>query len=91
LQIQAAFHDPAPIRLIAWENEQNKRLNEIFENQNSDEIVLLIGPEGGFSQQEVQSAISLGWIPFSLGKRILRMETAAIVACALILHQNDDI
>ncbi len=91
VEIQAAFHDPAPIRLMAWENEQNIRLNDIFENQNFSEISLLIGPEGGFSEQEVQSAKSLGWIPFSLGKRILRMETAVIVASALILHQSGDI
>jgi 16S rRNA (uracil1498-N3)-methyltransferase len=91
LQIQAAFHDPAPIRLIAWENEQNRRLNDIFENQNSSEISLLIGPEGGFGEPEIQAAQSKGWIPFSLGKRILRMETAAIVACALILHQMGEI
>jgi 16S rRNA (uracil1498-N3)-methyltransferase len=91
LQIQAAIHDPAPIRLFAWENEQNQRLNDLFENQNSAEISLLIGPEGGFSEQEVESANSLGWIPFSLGKRILRMETAAVVASALILNQCGDI
>lgn len=90
LPIQNAFHDPAPIRLIAWENELDNRLNDIFENQNSTEISLLIGPEGGFSEQEVESANSMGWIPFSLGKRILRMETAAIVACSLILHQCGD-
>lgn len=91
VQIQAAFHDLAPIRLIAWENELNRRLDDIFINQESAEISLLIGPEGGFREQEVQSANSLGWIPFSLGKRILRMETAAIVACALILHYGGDI
>jgi len=89
--IQTALYDPAPIRLIAWENEQNRRLNDIFPNQNSAEISLLIGPEGGFSEQEIQSAQSKGWIPFSLGKRILRMETAAIVASALILHYCGDI
>jgi len=91
VQIQAAFHDPAPIRLIAWENEQNSHLDDIFINQESAEISLLIGPEGGFSEQEIQAAQSLGWVPFSLGKRILRMETAVIVACALILHKSGDI
>jgi len=91
VQIQAAFHDLAPIRLIAWENEQNRHLDDIFINQESAEISLLIGPEGGFSEQEIQAAQSLGWVPFSLGKRILRMETAVIVACALILHKSGDI
>ncbi len=86
IPIQEAFNDPAPLRLIAWENEQNRGLNDIFTNQNSAEVTLLIGPEGGFSEPEIQAAQSKGWIPFSLGKRILRMETAAIVASALILH-----
>lgn len=89
--IQIAFGDPGPLRLIAWENEQNRGLNDIFPNQKSVEVTLLIGPEGGFSDQEIQAAQSKGWIPFSLGKRILRIETAAIVASALILHQTGDI
>jgi 16S rRNA (uracil1498-N3)-methyltransferase len=54
-------------------------------------IHLLIGPEGGFSKEEVSLAVSKGLITASLGKRILRAETAAISAVALIQFLLGDI
>ena len=50
-------------------------------------VGLWIGPEGGFSNREVDLARSAGWIPFSLGRRILRTETAAVVASGLVLYE----
>ena len=50
-------------------------------------IAALIGPEGGFSDDEASQAIDQGWRPVSLGQRILRMETAAISLAALILYE----
>ncbi len=50
-------------------------------------VAVLIGPEGGFSEEEVQQAMNAGFKPVTLGKRILRMETAAIVTAALIFHE----
>ena len=52
---------------------------------------LFIGPEGGFNSKEMSLMIKEGVKPFNLGRRILRMETAAIVASALILFQSGDI
>ncbi|MBN1560208.1 16S rRNA (uracil(1498)-N(3))-methyltransferase [candidate division KSB1 bacterium] len=49
-------------------------------------ITLYIGPEGGFSEEEVQQAQEFGVLPISLGKRRLRSETAALVASIKILH-----
>ncbi|HEX3150799.1 MAG TPA: 16S rRNA (uracil(1498)-N(3))-methyltransferase [Gemmataceae bacterium] len=43
-------------------------------------LTIAIGPEGGFSDEEVAAALAVGWEPFSLGPRILRVETAAIAA-----------
>jgi 16S rRNA (uracil1498-N3)-methyltransferase len=51
------------------------------------EIGVFIGPEGGFSEEEIALAKASGCIPVDLGKRILRMETAAITAAALILYE----
>jgi 16S rRNA (uracil1498-N3)-methyltransferase len=48
---------------------------------------LFIGPEGGFSPAEIQSAQTQGVLPIGLGRRILRTETAAIVAASLILYE----
>ena len=50
-------------------------------------VALLIGPEGGFSEREVELAKEKGVTPITLGPRILRTETAAIVASALVLYE----
>jgi len=54
-------------------------------------VALLIGPEGGFTDKEVQLAQASGASPISLGRRILRTETAAVVASALILHELEEL
>ena len=54
-------------------------------------VALLIGPEGGFSATEVAAAQNVGFLPISLGPRILRTETAAIVAAALVQSYLGDL
>ena len=49
-------------------------------------VVALIGPEGGFTDDEVETALAEGWQPISLGRRILRTETAALKIAASILR-----
>jgi 16S rRNA (uracil1498-N3)-methyltransferase len=76
--------------LIAWEKEAAASLDECLPKGSSDRpvtIAALIGPEGGFSDDEASQAIDQGWRPVSLGQRILRMETAAISLAALILYE----
>jgi 16S rRNA (uracil1498-N3)-methyltransferase len=59
-------------------------------------MALLVGPEGGFTEDELERGRASGAIPFYLGPRILRTETAAVVAASLILYElgqmqpNDD-
>ena len=50
-------------------------------------IAALVGPEGGFTDEEADQATDQGWQPVSLGQRILRMETAAISLATLILYE----
>lgn len=71
-------------KILAWEGEDKKPLSQII-NKDTDELHLFIGPEGGFSPSEVELAKQSGLTLVSLGKRILRAETAAIAACSLIL------
>ena len=52
-----------------------------------EKIAVFIGPEGGFSENELEVLTSKGAKPFSLGKRILRTETAAICTPAIILYE----
>ena len=54
-------------------------------------ILLLIGPEGGFARQEVELAEGVGFIPFGLGRNILRSETAALIASALLMVELENL
>ncbi len=63
-------------RLFAHPDGQPLPVTEIAP---ADSIVLAVGPEGGFTDEEVSQAIDAGWQTVSLGKRILRIETAALV------------
>lgn len=50
-------------------------------------VLLLVGPEAGFTEEEKESAISSGFVPITLGPRRLRTETAAQILPALVLHE----
>jgi 16S rRNA (uracil1498-N3)-methyltransferase len=58
--------------------------------RGSSSIGLMIGPEGGFTPEEVALACDKGALPIHLGPRVLRTETAAVVAAALILYELGD-
>ncbi|ACZ01550.1 RsmE family RNA methyltransferase [Streptobacillus moniliformis] len=72
--------------IYAYENsESSLNLKEIIKKEDSN-ILLIIGPEGGFTKDEVKYLKSIGAIEISLGKRILRAETAAIVLAGSIIN-----
>ncbi|MGH1486044.1 MAG: 16S rRNA (uracil(1498)-N(3))-methyltransferase [Cellvibrionaceae bacterium] len=60
-------------------------------SSSSDSIALLIGPEGGLSENEVDSAIKKGFSSFTLGPRILRAETAPLTALSILQYRFGDI
>jgi len=74
------------VRLLFWEEEKKVRLQDIPPVSNNQPVVLLLGPEGGFSMEEVEQAREMGWITVSLGKRILRAETATLTAVSIIQY-----
>jgi len=76
--------NPRQLNLIAHEQESENLLFNVLQSNNSQVINLFIGPEGGFSPFEIDLARQNSLISVSLGKRILRAETAAIAACAII-------
>lgn len=77
------------LKLIAHPNGKGlMELLEAPENQGR-RVLAAIGPEGGFSDTEVENALNSGWVPVSLGKRILRTETAAIMVCAAAAAGQD--
>lgn len=81
-----SFRERFEIALMAWEGETQGFISRAVQGGNaSSRAGLLIGPEGGWEMDEVQQAIGAGWLPVSLGRRILRTETAAVVGTALLL------
>jgi 16S rRNA (uracil1498-N3)-methyltransferase len=69
-------------RLIVWEQATSTPLRRALPTDGS-RTILLVGPEGGFAEEEVAGAQTAGFQPVGLGPLILRSETAAIVALAL--------
>ena len=74
-------------KFIAHCYEGEKQLLKDIIHSGEDALVL-IGPEGDFSEEEVRKAEENGFIPISLGKSRLRTETAALVACHILNLQN---
>jgi len=74
--------------LVAWESDTSHGVRDVVASlKRPTELGVVIGPEGGITDKEADHLIKGGAQPFSLGKRILRMETAAVVAAALVLHE----
>jgi 16S rRNA (uracil1498-N3)-methyltransferase len=61
-----------------------RKIREVLEEKMPKEILILIGPEGDFTPQEIESAKNEGFIPVSLGDLVLRTETAAIAICSFL-------
>ncbi len=79
------------LKLIFWELENRNGLGDINPNTPPDSASVLIGPEGGFTLQEVETARSHGFQTVGLGPRIFRAETAPIVALSLLQSRWGDI
>lgn len=77
-------------KLCAYENAYGKseKLTDVVKSH--EPIALVIGPEGGFSQEEVQQLEQVGYTSVTFGKRILRAETAAIFGCSVLSEIVED-
>lgn len=73
------------LMLMPWEEAKDGGMLALYGAQpDIRDIGILIGPEGGISQEEARQASAAGAQPITLGPRILRCETAAIVSCAMV-------
>jgi 16S rRNA (uracil1498-N3)-methyltransferase len=95
-----AIHDAVPLSAVSGsKNElfiylsldkpQPAGLAEILQAKNADQIHLFVGPEGGFSPNELAHLKEIGAVAASLGSAVLRGETAGIVACGIARHWID--
>jgi 16S rRNA (uracil1498-N3)-methyltransferase len=77
---------PGSLRILLSESEAETKLKDVLHPSNGA-VVLALGPEGGWTDEELQLFQEAGWISASLGSSILRAETAAIVSLALTLSE----
>lgn len=78
------------IVLVAYESEQETGLHDIVELKTAARIGLIVGPEGGFSDVEMEEMKQAGAKLVTLGPRILRTETAGMIFPALVLYQRGE-
>lgn len=87
IKLQDAASLSGALRIVLAESEQQTLLRDVLAEDREDKIVLAIGPEGGWSEDEMQLFQNTGWISASLGSTILRAETAAIAATAVVVSE----
>jgi 16S rRNA (uracil1498-N3)-methyltransferase len=74
-------------KIVLAETEQQTLLRDLLVGPPGAEIVLAIGPEGGWADDELELFRQTGWASASLGSTILRAETAAIAATAITMSE----
>ena len=81
------------LSLIPWEGEFTCTLKQVLRDASDTpkSVWIFIGPEGGFSQEEIHMARQAGVIPVSLGPRILRTETAGFAVLTMLLYEWGDL
>lgn len=88
-----ALSGEAELKLICYEKENGLQLRTALRKRlaagepEARTVLVAIGPEGGFAEREIEAAEAAGFVPIGLGSRILRTETAGLVALACLLYE----
>ncbi len=85
MRFQDALRELKDAAYVAWEEADSPRLSEAVAMDQPKEITLIIGPEGGITAEEIKLLTAAGAKPVTLGRRILRTETAGLCALALTM------
>ncbi len=83
-----AYADSMDVRLIPYElAEDMAKTKEIISGiRPGESVAVFIGPEGGFEEKEIAAAMERGFLPVTLGRRILRTETAGFTVLAWLMY-----
>jgi 16S rRNA (uracil1498-N3)-methyltransferase len=85
LKLADALALPGSLRIVLAESEERTLLRDVIQARPEEGgVVLAVGPEGGWTEDELKSFQTAGWTSASLGNTILRAETAAIAATAVV-------
>ena len=81
---------PEQMKILFWEAERSRSIREILkqgEARSAKDFFLVVGPEGGLSGEEAETARQAGFITASLGRLVLRVETAALAILAILQYE----
>jgi 16S rRNA (uracil1498-N3)-methyltransferase len=84
-----SMFDKYDLVLIGHLDREAVSVSDTLRSSTAKSVLLLVGPEAGFSEQELNSAIDAGAMPVNFGSYRLRMETAAVVLPALVIESFD--
>jgi 16S rRNA (uracil1498-N3)-methyltransferase len=88
LKLKDAVALPGSLRIVLSESETKMTLKDVLQSHaDRSDVVLALGPEGGWADDELEMFQEAGWISASLGNTILRAETAAIASLAVVLAE----
>jgi 16S rRNA (uracil1498-N3)-methyltransferase len=88
MKLKDAVSLSAPTRIVLAESERQVMLKDWLQSHSpSDELLLAVGPEGGWTEDETGIFSRAGWTAASLGSTVLRAETAAIAATAIAMSE----
>lgn len=79
------------LKMIAYcfeDGQQRHSIREVLENNDAKEVIVLIGPEGDFSREEADAAVTAGYVPVHIGESRLRTETAALASVSMVYYRN---
>ena len=89
--LQALDIESEALKLVAYENEAGQTIKDVLKTLHSDksvtDVLICIGPEGGYQEKEINAIIKYGGKSVSLGNTILRAETAAIGSLSMIQYE----
>ena len=86
-----AHAKPSALKMIFWEEEDRKSIRDVMTDQSLIHVrdyFVIIGPEGGLSRDEVNRAKDAGFLSVSLGRQILKVETAAAAILSVIQYEK---
>lgn len=91
-ELTAKWKEEKGIKAILWEGEGATDLKGLLRGSSrAEKFIGMVGPEGGFAGEEIELAADAGFIPVTLGNRILRSETAAMTMVAIVQYEWGDL
>ena len=89
VSIEEALDQAKGKKLFCYELEKGMSIKEAVNGEKIDEISIFIGPEGGYTSKEAETALLSGAVSVTLGKRILRCETAPLFVISCLMYEFD--